>query len=94
MSSNGWTPEDLEQLAQRTVDVADEAFGPFPVQTPAEAMTAIEKGIFEQRQSGETMRQKLHELETFAEAHGNAVGFDEAVLFPRVVLDIIRRKVP
>lgn len=59
MSGDGWTPEDLEQLAQRTVDVADETFGPFPVQTPAEAMTAIEKGIFALRQSYEAARAEL-----------------------------------
>ncbi len=36
-------------LADRVKDVAHEAFGPFPVQTAEEALTAIERGIFEQR---------------------------------------------
>jgi hypothetical protein len=34
----------------RIQDVADENFGPFPVQSDEEAMTAIERGIFELRQ--------------------------------------------
>lgn len=34
----------------RVQDIANENFGPFPVQSPAEAMDAIERGIFEQRQ--------------------------------------------
>ena len=33
----------------RIQDVASENFGPFPRQTDEEAMTAIERGIFEQR---------------------------------------------
>lgn len=37
---------ELTELAARVVHVADAAFGPFPVQSPADAMTAIEEGIF------------------------------------------------
>ena len=35
---------------------------------------------------------KLKELEGFAEAHGSVEGYEKGVLYPRVVLDIIRRK--
>lgn len=38
------------ELLDRITTIADEAFGPFPVQTPSESLTAIERGIFDQRQ--------------------------------------------
>lgn len=43
-------------MADRVRTVADEAFGPFPVQTAEEALTAIELGIFEMRQRFESVR--------------------------------------
>lgn len=36
------------ELADRLRDIADEAFGPFPVQSPDENLSAIERGISEQ----------------------------------------------
>ena len=38
-----------DSLVMRVGDVASEAFGPFPVQTAAEALSAIEHGCFEAR---------------------------------------------
>lgn len=38
-----------EPLADRIATIASEAFGPFPVQTAHESLTAIEKGIHQQR---------------------------------------------
>ena len=37
------------EIAERVTTIADEAFGPFPVQSTDESLTAIEAGIFEMR---------------------------------------------
>jgi hypothetical protein len=41
--------ERAEELWERTRTIADEAFGPFPVQSADVALDAIERGAFEQR---------------------------------------------
>lgn len=43
--------EELRRLADRVKTIADEAFGPFPVQSTDDALTAIERGIFELRRA-------------------------------------------
>lgn len=48
--------ERLRAVAERAKDVADETFGPFPVQNPEDALSAIEKGCFEARQEYERLR--------------------------------------
>jgi hypothetical protein len=44
----------LREIGERCKTVADEAFGPFPVQTSEEALTEIERGIFKLRQLAES----------------------------------------
>lgn len=41
----------LVDLESRVTSIADEAFGPFPVQPTEDSLTAIERGIFELRQT-------------------------------------------
>lgn len=48
--------ERLRAGADRIVTIADEAFGPFPVQT-------VERGVFEQRREVGTLRARVAELE-------------------------------
>ena len=45
-----------EDIAARIATIADEAFGPFPVQSAEENLLAIERGIFELRQECERWR--------------------------------------
>ncbi len=47
---------DLEAVADQVTTVADESFGPFPVQSAADSLTAIERGIFADRQREEAWR--------------------------------------
>jgi hypothetical protein len=52
---------EVERSLDRAVVIADEAFGPFPVQSAEDAMTAIEAGIFEQEQEIRSLRSQLAE---------------------------------
>ena len=45
---------ELIEITERVKTIADEAFGPFPVQSAEEALTAIERGIFELRRINST----------------------------------------
>jgi hypothetical protein len=47
------------QLVDRIQTVADENFGPFPIQTPDENVTAIERGAFDQRKKIFELEQEL-----------------------------------
>lgn len=53
----------IADLEDRIATIASEAFGPFPVQTPEENMTAIERGIFCLRQRSEAKHQRILVLE-------------------------------
>lgn len=46
---------EVDRLRDRVRTIADEAFGPLPVQTADEALTAIEQGVFAQRQEVERL---------------------------------------
>lgn len=59
---------DEDDITARLRTIADEAFGPFPVQTVEEALTAIEQGIFEQRRR--LSRPAALDAERLAEADG------------------------
>ncbi|MFA4971143.1 MAG: hypothetical protein WC683_00925 [bacterium] len=64
--------DEAKDVAARVVVFADEEFGPFPVQTAAEAMTAIEHGTFERRKrrdglEAEVERLRRESAEAFAE---------------------------
>lgn len=48
--------QDAETVRQRVVTIADEAFGPFPVQSADDALTYIERGIFAASQDAEMAR--------------------------------------
>lgn len=60
----GWA----RSLASFAETIASEAFGPFPVQTAHESLTAIEKGIHEYRMMFSTMQARVRELETQLQA--------------------------
>lgn len=44
-----WAREELAKLTERVTTIADEATGPHPVQTAEEALTCIERALFERR---------------------------------------------
>lgn len=46
----------------RIQDIASENFGPFPVQTPTEAMNEIERGVFAMRQERDALAVRVGEL--------------------------------
>ena len=50
------TERILEATRARIATIADEAFGPFPMQSTEENLTAIERGIFDLRQEAEKWR--------------------------------------
>lgn len=52
----------MSSISDRIATIADEAFGPFPVQTDEENLTAIEKGIAEQGRELEEARADADEL--------------------------------
>lgn len=63
--------ERVRGLEEQVATIADEAFGPFPVQSPEENLIAIERGIFEQRrriveleQALEAIHDRAHDLST------------------------------
>lgn len=51
------------QLADRITTIADEAFGPFPIQSTDENLSAIERGIFELRRELFELRRELSLIE-------------------------------
>lgn len=61
-ASRTLVPRLLATIAERDAriaTVADEAFGPFPVQSADDNLTAIEQGVFEMRQENERLRAAL-----------------------------------
>ena len=58
-------------MADSIITIADEAFGPFGVQSAEDAMTAIERGIFEQRQTAERYRAALESIAAMDRTHGS-----------------------
>lgn len=53
----------LADLRDRIATIASEAFGPFPVQTLEEDLTAIERGIHEAGRYGEEWRARAEKLQ-------------------------------
>lgn len=54
--------EDVARLTSRITTIADEAFGPFPVQSPDASLTEIERGIFGLRQARDEERKGADEM--------------------------------
>lgn len=64
---------DADELTARITTIADEAFGPFPVQSADESLTQIERGIFRLRRDAEDhMRVGLNSLMALGEARADA----------------------
>lgn len=55
-------------MSERLATIASEAFGPFPIQSDEENLTAIETGIFEQRQELERLEIALAEAQAQRDA--------------------------
>ena len=66
---------ELEALTDRVKTVADESFGPFPVQTADEAMSCIEQGIFDHRREHERTRRELAEARVEVERLRERLGY-------------------
>jgi hypothetical protein len=53
---------ETDEVLQRVRSVADEEFGPFPVQSAADALTAIENGLFDRRVENLKLQRTLDKI--------------------------------
>lgn len=65
-----WLRDSHRAIRIRITDIADESFGPFPVQSADESLTAIERGIFEQRMRIERMRPVVEAAKVWRQTPG------------------------
>lgn len=55
----------LESIAERVATIADEAFGPFPIEPIEESLSRIEQGIFAARQRETALEAEVQRLLCF-----------------------------